>query len=73
MYAVSLSGMFQYCIRQSAELENLVSCFSIILTIFPHFNTVSLYIFFSCEINLPLLMLSYIHSDDLNRTDLGLQ
>ena len=24
-YAVSLNGMFQYCVRQSAEVENLVS------------------------------------------------
>ena len=23
-YAVSLNGMFQYCVRQSAEVENLV-------------------------------------------------
>ena len=24
-YAVSLHGMFQYCVRQSAEVENIVS------------------------------------------------
>lgn len=24
-YSISLSGMFQYCMRQSAEVENLVS------------------------------------------------
>ena len=26
-YAISLSGMFQYCVRQSAEVENIVSLF----------------------------------------------
>ena len=35
VYAISLSGMFQYCIRQSAELENIVGFVSKCTIILP--------------------------------------
>ena len=32
-YAISLNGTFQYCVRQSAEVENLVSAIVCVIVI----------------------------------------